>query len=111
MFYIGFLFKKNERFAPSLTLREQYERIAQVAHQKWAIWVNHSGRSPKMSESHVFFSILLNAHSLVFLQKTSDLLRKPMSEFPALEKHRHVHLFMLFRDRVQDTFSKIPAVP
>ena len=48
----------------SLTKIEQCERIAQVAHQKWATmsdllrllnknvrpWVNCSGRSPKMSE-------------------------------------------------------------
>ena len=47
------------------------EQIAQVAHQKWANeWIAH------------FFERI--AHSLIFGQKTSDLLRKPMSEFPAL---------------------------
>ena len=29
----------------SLIKNERCERIAQVAHQKWAMWVNHSGRS------------------------------------------------------------------
>ena len=45
-----------------------HERIAQVAHQKWAnrfFWVNRS------------FAIFSH-------KKTSDSLRKPMSEFPAL---------------------------
>ena len=46
------------------------ERIAQVAHQKWANeWIAH------------FFERI--AHSLIFGQKTSDSLGKPMSEFPA----------------------------
>ena len=48
-----------------LTKNERCERIAQVAHQKWA----NGGI----------------AHSLIFLQKTSDSLRKPLSEFPALD--------------------------
>ena len=33
-----------------LTKNERCERIAQVAHQKWAMWANRSGRSPKMSD-------------------------------------------------------------
>ena len=49
--------KKNERFAHSLFLNERCEQIAQVA------------------------------HSLIFWQKTSNSLRKPMSEFPALGKY------------------------
>ena len=63
--------------------------------QPWAI---RSGRSPKMSDHERnpqfalqkwvkvriprFFEQI--AHSLIFLQKTSDSLRKPMSEFPTL---------------------------
>ena len=50
MFYIGFFILKNERFAHSLIFGERCERIAQVAHQKWAMWANRSGRSPKMSD-------------------------------------------------------------
>ena len=36
MFHIGFFVLKNERFVHSLIFGEQCERIAQVAHQKWA---------------------------------------------------------------------------
>ena len=75
----------------SLTKNERCEWIAQVAHQKWAI---RSGRSEEMSDHEVaqqkwanewiaqFFERI--AHSLSFGQKTSNLLRKPMSEFPSL---------------------------
>ena len=50
-----------------------HEQITQVAHQKWAKeWIAH------------FFKRIAN--SLIFGQKTSDLLGKPMSEFPALPK-------------------------
>ena len=56
----------------SLISSEQYERIAQVAHQKWANeWIDH------------FFERI--AHSLIFRQKTSNLLGKLMSEVPALK--------------------------
>ena len=49
------------------------ERIAQVAQQKWANeWIAR------------FFEQI--AHLLIFGQKTSYLLGKPMSEFPALKK-------------------------
>ena len=77
----------------------------------WAMWVNRSGRSPKMSDvSKSLRSLTKNerpwanrsglspkmsewancsfferiAHSLIFSQKTSDSLRKPISESPAL---------------------------
>ena len=47
------------------------ERIAQVTHQKWGNeWIAQ------------FFERI--AHSLIFGQKMSDSLGKPMSEFPAL---------------------------
>ena len=55
MFYIGYL--KNERFAHSLFFGEQCEWIAQVAHQKWAMWANRSGRSPKMSDHERFAQV------------------------------------------------------
>ena len=74
MFNIGFLFFKNERFAHSLFLMSD---------------VNESlmsfTKNEQMSESLVFERIAL---SLIFSQKTSDLLRKPMSEFPALIRYR-----------------------
>ena len=68
---------KNERpWAIRLHRSEEMsdcERIAQVAHQKWANeWI-----------ACVFERI---AHLLIFGQKTSDLLGKPMREFPALLK-------------------------
>ena len=47
------------------------EQIAQVSHQKWTNeWIAR------------FFELI--AHSLIFGQKTSDSLGKPMSKFPAL---------------------------
>ena len=49
----------------------EHERIAQVANQKWA-----------NERIACFFEQI--AYLLIFSQKTSDLLRKPMSEFPAL---------------------------
>ena len=39
-------------------------------------------KNERMSELLVFFEGI--AHSLIFLQKTSNLLRNPISEFPAL---------------------------
>ena len=60
-----------------LTKNERCEQIPQVAHQKWANeWIAR------------FFERI--AHSLIFGQKTSDLLGKPMSEFPALVLHRSI---------------------
>ena len=54
-----------------LTKYEWCERFAQVAHKKW---VNEQ-------IARIFERI---ARSLIFLKKMSDLLSKPMSEFPAL---------------------------
>ena len=49
------------------------EQIAQVAHQKLANeWI-----------AHIFELI---THSLIFAQKASDSLEKPISKFPALMK-------------------------
>ena len=83
-FYIRFLFlKMSDSLIPSflmsnvseslrsLTKNEQRERITQVAYQKWA-----NERTAR------FFERI--SHLLILLQKTRDLLRKPMSEFPAL---------------------------
>ena len=67
----SFLVSDVSKSLRSLTKNERCERIAQVAHQKWAtmryslrslrgnerLWANRSGRSPKMSEwmNHSFF--------------------------------------------------------
>ena len=72
MFYIGFFIYKNERFAHSLILGEQCEQITQVTHQKWAMWANCWGRSPKMSEwaNCPFFWVNRSfAHLLIFRKK------------------------------------------
>ena len=57
MCYIQFLYLKNEQFAYSLFFGERCERIAQVAHQKWAIWANGSGRSLKISDHKRFAQV------------------------------------------------------
>ena len=63
MFYIRFFILKIRAIRSFLFFNEQFEQIAQVAHQKWATmsdslrlltkneqpWANCSGRSPKMS--------------------------------------------------------------
>ena len=88
MFYIGFLIKKMSislipsflvsnvsESLRSLTKNEQCEQIAQVAHQKW------------VTMSDLLRSLTKNeriAHLLILSQKTSDSLRKLMSEFSAL---------------------------
>ena len=81
-----------------LTKNERCERITQVTHQKWVTMTISSGCSEEMSDrewiaqvahqkladewiAHFFGQI---AQLLIFGQKMSDLLRKPMSEFPAL---------------------------
>ena len=68
----------------SLTKNERCEQITQVAHQKWATMsdsLRSLTKNEQMSKSLVFLSESL-IHS--FFAKKSDLLRKPMSEFPAL---------------------------
>ena len=50
-------FKKTGRFAHSLFINERCEQIAQVAQQKWAIWGNHSGPSPKTSDYERFAQV------------------------------------------------------
>ena len=110
-FFIWYVFfiLKNERFAYSLFFNQRCEQKDQISHQKWAMWAKYSGRSPKMSDYEQFAQIahqkwatmskslrLLTknewpwancffleriAHLLIFLPKTSDSLRKPMSKF------------------------------
>ena len=82
-------FYKKDLFAHYLFFNERCEPIAQVAHQKWAIWANHSGHPPKISDHERFTQVThqneqIAHYLLIFLQKTSNLLRKPMSKFPTL---------------------------
>ena len=46
MFFCKFLKKIEIRSFP--LFYEQCEQITQVAHQKWTMWANCSGHSPKM---------------------------------------------------------------
>ena len=68
----------DERFAQVSPKMSNHERKAQVAHQKWAncsfFWGNHT-------------------HSLIFSQKTSDSIRKLLSEFPALKNRQQNNFF------------------
>ena len=95
----SFLMSNVSESFRSLTKNEQCERIAQVAHQKWAMLVNRSGHSPKMRDHEQITQVALQkganewitsffySKSLIcsfFCKKTSDTLRKQMSEFPAL---------------------------
>ena len=100
MFYIGFFIKKIEWFAHSIFFGERCEQITQVAHQKWAMWANHSGQSEEMSDREQIAQVANQkwvneqiaryfeqiTHLLIFGQKTSDLLRKLISEISALVK-------------------------
>ena len=124
MFYIRFLlFKKwaNRSFPlfrwasdvsellRSLTKNERCERSAQVAPQKWA-WVVRSHCSEEMSDRERIAQVAHQkwanewitrfferiAHSLIFGQKISDSLGKPMSEFPALFKSKILNHFLIF---------------
>ena len=102
-FKVFFKLKKIEGFAHSLLFKERYERIAQFAPNERATvseslrllskneqpWVIRSGGSPKMSDceriaqvAHQKWANERIAHSLIFSQKKSYSLRKPMSKFP-----------------------------
>ena len=59
------------------------KQFAQVANQKWAT-VSKSLRLLTKNEQMSESLFLANCLFAYFLQKTSDLLRKPMSEFPTL---------------------------
>ena len=59
-----FLFK-IERFPQSLCFGKRCEQIAQVAHQKWAMWANRSGHSPKMSDHEQFAQVAQRKWAIV----------------------------------------------
>ena len=98
-FYISFFIKKK-RFAHSSFLLSDVSESLRSLTKNERPWAICSGCSPKMSDheriAHVAHQKWANkqiasffeqiAHSLIFLQKTSDWLRKPMSEFPAFLK-------------------------
>ena len=88
MFYIQFFYLKNERIAHFLFFGERCEWITQVAHHKWAIWVNRSGAQRKWAIVSELIRSLTKMSEWVncsfFSANHSYLLGKPMSEFPAL---------------------------
>ena len=73
----------------SLTKNERCERIAQVAHQKWGTMSQLLRSLAKNERIARFFEQIAN--SPFFSQKTSDMLRKPMIEFPALDSCHPSH--------------------
>ena len=95
VFFVRFL--KNKRFAHSLFFKElceqigctwkksDCEQISQVTHQKWAT-VSDMNRlltkNERISKSLVF--LWANRSFAHFFEKSSDLFRKQMSEFPTL---------------------------
>ena len=85
----SFLVNDVSKSLRSLTKNELCEQIAQVAHQKWAT-MSKSLRSLTKNERIVHFFERI-AHLLIFLQKKSDSLRKPMSKFPALKFSNSVY--------------------
>ena len=82
---------------PSFLLSDVSKLLRSLTKNEWP-WAIHSGRSKEMSDceriAQATHQIWANeliasffeqiAHSLIFGKKTSDLLGKPMSEFPAL---------------------------
>ena len=97
LIFAHFLFFVSELLI-LLKSNERCERIAHFAYQKWATMSDllrslrgneQYGKSlilltkhKRMSESLIFLRKI--AHSLIFGQKTSDLLKNQMREFPAL---------------------------
>ena len=53
----SFLMSDVSKSLRLLTKNERCEQIAQVAHQKRAMWANRSGRSPKMSNHERFAQV------------------------------------------------------
>ena len=90
-----FLVNDVSELLRSLNKNEQCEQIAQVAHQKWATMsksLRSLTKNERMSKLLVFEQI---AHLLIFGQKTSDSLGKPMSKFPALYIYLFVFLYCI----------------
>ena len=80
----SFLMSDVSKSLRSLTkMSDVRELLRSLTKNEWP-WANRSGLSSKMSEwaNRSFFEGI--AHSLIFLQKTSDSLRNPMSKVPAL---------------------------
>ena len=81
--FLNFFYWKNERIPHFLFFGERCEWIAQVAHQKWAMWANRSGCSPKMSEwvNPSFFWV--NRSFAHFWAKNEQFARKTDEQIPS----------------------------
>ena len=110
MFYMGFFILKNELFAHSLIFGERCERIAQVAHQKWAMWANRSGWSPNMSVHERFSQV---AHQKwVTMSESRRLLtnNEQMSELLVFLSKTIIRSFFRKNERfAQKTDEQIPS--
>ena len=110
MFYMGFFILKNELFAHSLIFGEHCERIAQVAHQKLAMWANRSGWSPNMSVHERFSQV---AHQKwVTMSESRRLLtnNEQMSELLVFLSKTIIRSFFRKNERfAQKTDEQIPS--
>ena len=94
----------------SLTKNERCEQIAQFAQQKLATM---SGSLRSLTKNELMSKLLVflaNRSFVHFLQKTSDSLRKPMSEFPALIFHRKFAWWIFTIKRLEDFLPDIEPV-
>ena len=120
MFYIQFLKKfywKNEQIAHFLFFGERCEWIAQVAHQKWAMWANRSGRSPKMSDPEQFTQVAqstVNERLWGNRSGCSPKMSKWVNHSFFWANFSFAHL-LIFRQKTSDSLgnpmSKFPALP
>ena len=67
----------------SLISSERCERIAQVARQKWAMWANRSGRSPKMIDWVNCSFFWANRSFTLFWAKNQQFARKTDERIPS----------------------------
>ena len=73
---------------------ERCERIAQVAHQKWAMWENRSGYSPKMSDHEPFAQVAQRKWAIVSESLRSLTKNERMSKlFVFFEQIAHSLIF------------------
>ena len=83
LFIPSFLMSDVSKSLRLLTINKRCERTAQVAHQQWGMWANHSGRSPKMSKwaNRLFF--WANGSFTNFFAKNERLAQKTDEQIPS----------------------------
>ena len=60
---------------------ERCERITQVAHQKWVMWANRLGHSPKMSNYEWFAQVAQRKWAIVAHQKMREWVNRSFAHF------------------------------